>query len=606
MVGKKAGGNILRQVTVCGTLLVIGYLGLFCLLQAPALWYDLRPDPVRSLIAEVFGPINAAFPQRWVNLDRTHKFALITAPFYVIVVALISGPLIYLLRRLSRPGLLGENHRNALLRRVFGFTLVIMFVLLFVRGLLSSDIYNYAWYSRIWTQYGASPYTHAPAEFPPDPEGAIYWIGWPDEMLVYGPAWLMASSVSYKLGEALGGTFSIQLLILRLLVDGAHLLNALLVWKIAGLILAKEGDRSQKAGAPMRLRLVRPTRFSTRMARIRRLPSIRAVTESKKSNVGMQAAALLFYIWNPLVLIEFAGSGHNDAVMLFFVLLALWLHLKGWWRAAALAIGLGTLVKLPALLLLPGYLWLLLWEGARQARGNYALSHVTLLGAWRGVQALAIVALVWIALYAPFWEGPRTLQPLFSGPASRLYSHTLAADALWNLPEPIANAFSGSNDRVEFMESVREYLDANLRLWFMGLFGVVALIVTWRARAFGSLLTAWGWVMIAAIMTQGWFWPWYVTWAIVPAALAPSRRLRNTTLIFTVSALLLYIEEQILGQHFKLFLDWGGLLVMGPPLVYILFSWLLQGGERGKYWRQPQSFYPPFQARHRSPPLALE
>jgi hypothetical protein len=577
LAGENARDNtILRQLAICGTLLTIGYVGLFCLLQSPALWYDLRPDPVRSLFPDLFRPINELFPNRWVNLDRTHLFALIMVPLYVAVLALATGPLLYLLRRLPRPGVLREAHRKAALRTIFGFTLAIMLALLFVRGLLSSDIYNYSWYARIWTEYSASPLTHTPSEFPPDPEGSIHWIGWPEETSVYGPAWLMVSSAAYKASQLIGGIFSAQLLSLRLLADAAHLLNAWLVWSIAGLLLARRKPRppdptprTRWRPRPLRLRTFRPHSWRLRIAR--------TAGEGESNRIGLQFAALLFYIWNPLMLVEFAASGHNDVVMLTFVLLAVWLHLKGWWRFAALALGVAALVKLPAIIFVPGYLWLLLWEGGMQGRGKSAM-HGLAAGAWRVAQALALILAAWVALYLPFWEGPRTLQALISGPANRLYLHTLAADIWMNAPQLLANVLGVTDGREEFMESVRGFLDANLRVPFLVLFGVVAVAVTWRARTFSRMLTAWGWVAIAAIMTQGWVWPWYVSWAIVPAALAPSRRLRNATLVFTVSALLLYIEEQILGAHFRLFLDWSGLLVMAPPLVYILCSWLLEVG----------------------------
>ncbi|HYP41039.1 MAG TPA: hypothetical protein VEX13_11830 [Chloroflexia bacterium] len=573
MAGENARDNtILRQLAICGTLLVIGYAGLFCLLQSPALWYDLRPDPVRSLFPDLFRPINELFPDRWVNLDRTHLFALVMVPLYVAVLALITGPLLYLLRRLPRSGVLVHGHRKAALRTIVGFTLAIMFVLLFVRGLLSSDIYNYSWYARIWTEYGASPLTHTPSEFPPDPEGSIHWIGWPEETSVYGPAWLMVSSGAYKASQLIGGSFSAQLLSLRLLADGAHLLNAWLVWSIAGLLLARRKPRPD----PTPRTRWRPRPIHSRTFRLRtRWPRIAGTAKEGESNrLGLQFAALLFYTWNPLMLVEFAASGHNDVVMLTFVLLAVWLHLKGWWRLAALALGVAALVKLPAIIFVPGYLWLL-WEGAIPARGKSAVRGLAA-GAWRVAQALALILAAWVVLYLPFWEGPRTLQALVSGPANRLYLHTLAADIWMNAPQLLANVLGVTDGREQFMESVRRFLDANLRLGFMGLFGVVAVAVTWRARTFSRMLTAWGWVAIAAIMAQGWVWPWYVSWAIAPAALAPSRRLRNATLVFTVSALLLYIEEQILGSHFRLFLDWSGVLIMAPPLVYILCSWLLE------------------------------
>jgi heme A synthase len=134
---------------------------------------------------------------------------------------------------------------------------------------------------------------------------------------------------------------------------------------------------------------------------------------------------------------------------------------------------------------------------------------------------------------------------------------------------------------------VRQSLDVGLRVLFLGLFVVVAFVVTWRARTFRRALTAWGWVALAAVVAQGWFWPWYVSWAIVPATFAPSRRLRKATIVFSVSALLLYVEEQVLSPHFKLFFDWSGVFVMAPPLVYILFSWLAEARRRRRAGRLP-------------------
>lgn len=570
LASNNVGNNrILKPLAICGAIMLIGYVGLFCLLQSPAIWYNLRPDPIRSLFPDVFRPINAAFPQRWVYLDRTHNFALVMAPIYLAVVALITSPLLYLLKRLSRPGALRRANKKPVLWAIFGFTLAIMLVLLFERGLLSSDIYSNVWYTRIWVEHGASPFNHMPNEFPPDPEGAIYWVGWQQQPLVYGPAWLVISAASYKFGQSLGGTFSALLLSSRLLTDAAHLLNAWLVWSITGLILAKRRPRfSRTLYTRQLLSLPKPSRPRAWLHRAIRTPKHR-----ENTGFRLQTAALLFYLWNPLLLVEFAGNGHNDVLMLTFVLLAVWLHLKGRWPLAALALGVATLVKLPAIIFVPGYVWLLLWEGARVARAQHGIARLAW-GAWRATQALAIMVAAWVVLYIPFWGGPSTLLPLVSGPANRMYLHSLGAAIWWNAPELLANALGIIHGREHFIESIQHFLDANLRIAFIALLGLVALMVTWRARTFNRMLIAWGWLTIAAIMTQGWFWPWYVSWAVVPASLALSKRLRNATLIFSVSALLHYIEEQILGQHFKLFVDWSGAFIMLPPLIYILFSWL--------------------------------
>jgi hypothetical protein len=285
---------------------------------------------------------------------------------------------------------------------------------------------------------------------------------------------------------------------------------------------------------------------------------------------------LLFYIWNPLLLVEFGANGHNDVVMITFVLLAFWLHLRGMWRMAALALGLATLVKLLALLFVPGYLWLLLWEGYRAAGMRNAVARLAA-GALRGAQALAIMAAAWAVLYIPFWEGVQTLRVLVSGPANRWYLHTLGENVVQHGPSFVANIapwFGVRDTGPEFQAQVRVYIEENFKVWLMPLAGLIAILVTWRARTFERALTAWGWVVFAAIIVQAWFWPWYVSWLIAPAALSSSVRLRTAALIFCTSSLLHYIEEQILVRHFNIFRDLSGAFIMAPPLIYLLCSWL--------------------------------
>lgn len=56
-------------------------------------------------------------------------------------------------------------------------------------------------------------------------------------------------------------------------------------------------------------------------------------------------ARVLLYAWHPLVLVEVAGSGHNDSIALFFLLLGLLLVERGRGRGALAALAAGTLTK---------------------------------------------------------------------------------------------------------------------------------------------------------------------------------------------------------------------------------------------------------------------
>ena len=68
---------------------------------------------------------------------------------------------------------------------------------------------------------------------------------------------------------------------------------------------------------------------------------------------GRPASWIAVYVWNPLPLWEFAGSGHIDAAMIAFVALALWSR-RSWLTGLALAGG--VLVKLYPAALFPA-LW---------------------------------------------------------------------------------------------------------------------------------------------------------------------------------------------------------------------------------------------------------
>lgn len=63
--------------------------------------------------------------------------------------------------------------------------------------------------------------------------------------------------------------------------------------------------------------------------------------------------ALLLFGWNPLLLIETAGNGHNDSALLFFLLLAFYCLIAGQRWPALPALALATLVNSAALIFLP-------------------------------------------------------------------------------------------------------------------------------------------------------------------------------------------------------------------------------------------------------------
>ena len=80
-------------------------------------------------------------------------------------------------------------------RTVVTLALVYHGVVLLLPLLLSRDVFSYAFYGRILSQYGHNPYVSTPADFPANDLSRFVWPGWRDTPSVYGPVfvWLAAA-----------------------------------------------------------------------------------------------------------------------------------------------------------------------------------------------------------------------------------------------------------------------------------------------------------------------------------------------------------------------------------------------------------------------------
>jgi alpha-1,6-mannosyltransferase len=71
--------------------------------------------------------------------------------------------------------------------------------------------------------------------------------------------------------------------------------------------------------------------------------------------VGQPAERVIVYAWHPLPIFEFAGSGHIDALMIFFIAVALWARVRGKFGLVGFALAGAALVKLIPVVLLPAF-----------------------------------------------------------------------------------------------------------------------------------------------------------------------------------------------------------------------------------------------------------
>jgi hypothetical protein len=315
----------------------------------------------------------------------------------------------------------------------------------------SCDVYGYVAYGRLPVLYGQNPYvvTQKFLRDVSDPVGPF--LRW-NISSPYGPLW---TSMCAAVAWALHGLYA-QVVFLKLVAAAA-------VW-----VAAWEGGRVAERLAP-----------------------------------GRGGVTLLAIGLNPLFLIEGAGNGHNDFVMMALVVAASGAAMDGRDRRSALCAGLAGAIKFLPLLLVP---WLLVVAARARPRPPRRLVRDALVA---GALALAPSVLA----YVPFWVGLRTL----GGLGQRWTSAQGAA--------------AGSGAAATTALLVATYAAAT------------ALVLRGRA---GSLISAWMAVATAIFLFAAGMWlPWYLSWIAIPALLRWSGRATIPTWLCLAFAILLTLRYAV-------------------------------------------------------------
>ena len=84
-----------------------------------------------------------------------------------------------------------------------------------------------------------------------------------------------------------------------------------------------------------------------------------------------------------------------------------------------------------------------------------------------------------------------------------------------------------------------------MRVVFLALFGAVFALALWRAARGADWLDSYGWTTLALLAATAWLVPWYGLWALLPASLSSSRRLR----VVTVIACAYLVATRLAVQH---------------------------------------------------------
>jgi hypothetical protein len=365
----------------------------------------------------------------------------------------------------------------------------------------AADIYDNIAHGRILGLYHANPYQQVILDYPQDPFNT--YAAWKRTTSAYGPIWETLAGLAARWA---GDDIIANVLIFKFLPGFFHFASVMIVWLI--------------------LRRTQPE---------------------------FALAGVLLLAWNPVVLYETWGNGHNDMVMVFWILAAIWMVNLRRYSLAVLSLIIGTLVKFIPLLLFPAALMAGL-KDLRKPRDRYWFLLKT---------ALAAIGIVLIA-YFPFWKAGNLL-------SLKRHAHLFTT----SIPAVLYKAL-----RPTLGIDNAAYLVTMVTLCGLGFFVLYQTLRQFRSKpsqyftlkAFNIL----AFYLMAACL---WFQQWYGLWLISLAALLPLHA-RRTALFFgfwVITKQLIFgpvFVPQIVNRPeyaagFEALLTLG---VLGPTWIYALRS----------------------------------
>jgi hypothetical protein len=384
-------------------------------------------------------------------------------------------------------------------------------ILLWLYPITAADIFNYVIYG-IVQHRGANPLAVEPRDVIQQP--LIGYSAWPFYPSPYGPIWQW---ISWAVTAITGERLLAGILGFKLVLIACHLLNTLLMDRIAaGTGLARPG------------------------------------------------VAALAYGWNPLLLYETAGNGHNDIVMLTGLLLALWLLIGRRREVLALpGVTLAVLAKYVAGLW--GLVLLIAWLPAQWRERR-----------WRPVVISGVICLGLVVVsFAPFWDGGKALEGVHR--QSDLYTTSLTSwlVALLNERRLVVG-------RAVLLELIR-------RVAFLVL-ALTILVSRPRSGDWRSLVHALSDISLAYLLVGAfWFQPWYLvplvglsplvnTWRRVIAIIYAFGATGSYVFYFYIWPALNWTPDRFVVQSWAVGIahgpTWVALLAMGGYWVARRGGWL--------------------------------
>jgi hypothetical protein len=420
---------------------------------------------------------------------------------------------------------------------LLGSTAIFGITLLFQPLLFSDDVFTYIFSGRILTIYGADPLNTAPLQFPADPY-YVYVLSGRDLPNIFGPLWLCIASLLSWIGAA-SGSMQLTLLLFKGFALLMHLLSCYLFWLI--------------------LRRVAPER---------------------------RILGTLLYAWNPLAVIELAGGGHNEGLLICLLLLATWffIHKQRHYQWAALFVfGLAISANLLALLVTPLYLWF-------AARREEPFSRAF----WKVCYQGLLVLLPALLISLPFWRGATTFFAITSAVDMNHFVHSPTG----TLVIPVQKLFEFVAQQAHLPPFLQPAVAADVTLRASATFIFVIIYANHFAHVrsaplsppnaqtnspsiqsfsppglavlFNSCSRTIFWYLV---LVSGWFWPWYLLWLLWAVVLSDFDAFTSALLVLSGTALFIY---PFVGFSRGPLATYQSALIFGIPLLYLVIVNLVQ------------------------------
>ena len=245
----------------------------------------------------------------------------------------------------------------------------------------ATDVYRYVIRGRIQSVYGEDPYTTPPNQFPSDPF-ADFAGEWADATSPYGPVGELAAGMLTHLS---GANLLAGLLLFKAVAALTFLVNTVLIW----LLLAGQ-------------------------------------------KTAVRSAYTLLWAWNPALLLIFIADGHNDGLMIMWLLLGLLISRRGHMTAGFLVMVLAPLTKPIGLLALPFFfLAAIRAMPTWQQRGKFILLT--------GLGTVGLIALVFLPFGSPLALVERLLREIAAVPGFSFAVMLLFIGQLFGQPVSLLN-----------------------------------------------------------------------------------------------------------------------------------------------------------------------